>query len=91
MEVAAAEGKGAPAGAAVTVSWPGGKPVQLARNPDGTFAPAKVPVPEGTTEILVAATNGGAGVKADAETSVVAVRVRRVTVPVPPPAVRLPD
>ena len=88
---ATADAKGNPDGAAVTLSWTGGKPVELARNPDGTFAPAKVKLKAGsTTVILATATNRGDGAKADIESHSVEVRVRRL-VPdvVPPPTVTL--
>ena len=83
---ATADVKANPDGAAVALSWTGSdKTVMLTRNPDGTFAPAKVPLKaDGTTAILVTATNLGDGVKAADESHAIEVRVRKLAKIVPP-------
>ncbi len=78
-----------PAGAVVTVSATNGdKPAELAPAAGG-FAPRKVKIkPDGTTTIMVTATNRGAGATAALESHSVEVQVRRAA-KVPPPAVKL--
>ena len=87
---ATADAKANPDGAAVTLSWTdGGKPVVLTRKPDGTYGPAKVTLKaQGTTAILVTATNLGEGVKAADESHAIEVRVRKL-VKIVPPTVKL--
>src|SRR5262249_46283129 len=90
VEVAASvQTKDNPDGAAVTLSWTGGKSVTLVRNAAATFVPSKAKLAEGVTEIFVSATNRGEGVKVTAESDAIAVRVRRLTKEVPPPSIQL--
>ena len=83
---ATADAKANPDGAAVTLSWTdGGKPVALTRKPDGTYGPAKVTLKaQGTTAVLVTATNLGEGVKVADESHAIEVRVRKMAKIVPP-------
>jgi hypothetical protein len=92
IEVAAAvDAKGDPAGAIVTASSTGEKPVELVRNPNGSYAPRKVALAaDSTTVVLVTATNRSAPERAPDESTAVEVRVRRLAPKVvPPPAVRV--
>src|SRR5579883_802839 len=95
VEIAATVGaKNNAGGAAVIISSSGGeKPVELRRKMDGSFEPVKVKLhDDGTTTILVAATNRGEGVRAELESKVVEVRVRKLKDPAKiatPPTVKL--
>ncbi|MBM3982522.1 MAG: hypothetical protein FJ304_20075 [Planctomycetes bacterium] len=86
------DAKANPDGANVMLSWTGSdKPVALARNADGTFAPAKVKLRAGSaTTIMATATNAGAGARPDLESRGAEALVRRLAPKeVPPPTVQL--